>query len=146
MELKSARISFLDNYLLAAIIIFLLILIFPNLNVFHNIFHYLLFFGPLLFVAYLFDEPEIKRYFTVYLIKENEVEKRWGIIRKKSISIPYPSITDLKFEKGFWGRIFNYGNIIVSSQTDKIVMKGIKNPEKVLEKIKKFKKKIEGTR
>jgi len=40
-------------------------------------------------------------------------------------------------EKGFWGRIFNYGNLVVSSQTDKIVLKGIKQPEKVLEEIKK---------
>jgi len=137
MELKSARISFLGNYILATIIIFLLILIFPTLNIFRNILHYFLFFGPLLFVAYLFDEPEIKRYFTVYVIKENEVEKRWGIIRKKSVSIPYSSITDIKLEKGFWGRIFNYGNLVVSSQTDKIVLKGIKQPEKILEEIKK---------
>lgn len=67
-----------------------------------------------------------------------------GILTKTQVSIPYRSISGERLSKSFMGRIFNYGNIIITSPNNEINIRGIREPEKLYrmieEKLNKFRK------
>jgi hypothetical protein len=67
-----------------------------------------------------------------------------GILTKTQMSIPYRSISAEKLRKSFVGRIFDYGNIIITSPNNEVNIRGIKNPEKLYrmieEKLTKYRK------
>ena len=67
-----------------------------------------------------------------------------GILTKTQISIPYRSISGERLRKSFVGRIFNYGNVIITSSNNVINIRGIRSPEKLYrmidEKLTKYRK------
>ena len=67
-----------------------------------------------------------------------------GLLTKTQVSIPYRSISGERLRKSFVGRIFNYGNIIVTSPNNQINIRGIRDPEKLYrmieEKLNKYRK------
>jgi uncharacterized membrane protein YdbT with pleckstrin-like domain len=65
----------------------------------------------------------------VYFVTDREIIKEEGIIRKNKISIPLQNVADVKMEKSVVGRIFNFGNVIVTGMKETIKIKGVKNPE-----------------
>jgi membrane protein YdbS with pleckstrin-like domain len=60
------------------------------------------------------------------------------LFSKKETLIPYSNVTKVDLRKPFVGRLLNYGDIeVVSSSATKIVIKGIRNPERVYQEISK---------
>jgi uncharacterized membrane protein YdbT with pleckstrin-like domain len=135
---KTSRIAYIHNYILAALVLILLVLIFPSLNFSllitntQQLISYLIFFGFVIAITFLIEEPSIEMWIRKYVITNNEVMKVEGIFRKKKFAIPYQSIADVKMSKGVVGRIFNFGNIEIMGFKEPIHMKGIKNPDEVL--------------
>jgi uncharacterized membrane protein YdbT with pleckstrin-like domain len=135
---KTSRIAYIHNYILAALALVLLILIFPRLNFSiiitntQQLVSYMIFFGFVVVISFLIEEPSIEQWIRKYVITNNEVMKVEGILRKKKFAIPYQSIADVKMNKGVVGRIFNFGNIEIMGFKEPIHMKGIRNPDEVL--------------
>lgn len=138
---KTSRIAYIQNYVIAALVVILLVSIFPYLNftIFirttQDLISYLIVFGLILLITFMFEEPTIERWIRRYVVSNNEVMKIEGIFRKKKFAIPYQSIADVKLSKGFVGRIFNFGNIEIMGFKEGIYMKGIRNPDEVLRMI-----------
>jgi len=66
-----------------------------------------------------------------------------GILSKRKTSIPYSSIANTVLKKGVIGRLFNFGDIIISGFSGNIIFKGVVNPD---EKFKLIEKNIEKSR
>ena len=125
-KLKISRLSFIGNYILG---LFLLSYLFlsgftvklpPILTIFF-----------IMLILLFFLEPEaIILYYNYYIDPDNITEIK-GILTKTQISIPYRNISGERLKKSFIGRIFNYGNIIITSSSNEINIRGIRNPEKL---------------
>lgn len=124
---KTARISYITNYIIIVLLLFFLTLL-HSFELDSQILQ-LASLGIIFFVLLLFFEPEVERVLRHYLITNSEVVKIEGIIIKKRITIPYQSIAHVRAVKGVWGRIFNFGTILVKGIKDDIVMKGMKEPD-----------------
>lgn len=135
---KTTRIAYIHNYILAVLVFILFVMVYPKLNftIFitnaQQLISYIIFFGFVLMMTFLIEEPTIERWVRKYVITNNEVMKVEGILRKKKFAIPYQSIADVQMNKGVVGRIFNYGNIDIMGYKEPIHMKGIRNPDEVL--------------
>jgi membrane protein YdbS with pleckstrin-like domain len=138
---KTSRVAYMQNYVIAALVAILLVLIFPYLNFtifitnISELISYLIVFGLIIVITFMFEEPTIERWIRRYVVTNNEVMKIEGIIRKKKFAIPMQSIADVKLSKGIVGRIFNFGNIEIMGFKEGISMKGIRNPDEVLRMI-----------
>lgn len=141
--LKTSRISFLFNYILAflvAIFLFLLISTFnPEFTFFPKtqtqLFSTLLILAIVGVIAWLIEQPEIERWMRHYIVTVNEVIKVEGIFTKKNIVLPYQSIAEVTFKKSVIGRFLNYGNVYVGAfrTGSDITMKGVRDAEKISE-------------
>jgi len=138
---KTSRIAYMQNYVIATLVVILLILIFPYLNftIFitttQELISYLVVFSLIIIITFMIEEPTIERWIRKYVVSNNEVMKIEGIFRKKKFAIPYQSIADVKLSKGIVGRIFNFGNIEIMGFKEGMNMKGIRNPDEVLRMI-----------
>ncbi len=126
---KTSRISYIQNYILIFLVFVILLLVFPLLDILGNPIHLVIFFGLLMCMSALSEEPEWERIFRKYVITNNEIIKLDGWIRKKTFTIPYQSVADIRVSKGFVGRLLNFGNIEIVGFKEGIIMKGIRNPE-----------------
>lgn len=148
MKIKSSIVSQLLNIFL--IILTFLILILMNLNYHVNLLTFsflsLLYFLLIAIVLILLNEIIIRRLY-VYEIEEKGIRESFSLFSKREVFIPYSNITKLELKKSFVGRLLNYGDIeVVSSSSNKIILKGIKNPETILKKIKSRFEKYEETK
>lgn len=133
---KTSRISFFSNYLFASFLLVFLALVFL-LNFSESSKSIaLLVCVPLVLVALL--EPEIVRIYRYYLLEEDNITMVEGIFSKKKISIPYDQIAGTTIKKSLLGRILKFGDVKVSGFKDEILLKGIKNPDKVYEYFQKM--------
>jgi len=131
--LKRSRKSFIGNYILATAA-FLTLLLVNAIFELSSIVVYIL----LIPIIFLFLEPEFAVIHTTYTLGEDNISEIRGIITKKRRTIPWNLAAYTTMRKGVIGRIFNFGDIVVTSASgaeNKIVLKGIKNPEKMLGKI-----------
>jgi uncharacterized membrane protein YdbT with pleckstrin-like domain len=140
---KTSRISFFYNYLLALLL--LLFIFFVNsLNLSYPI-QAISLFVALPLIAILISEPEVERTYRYYLLEEDNVKMVEGIFSKKELSIPYDQIAGTTILKSVLGRILKFGDVKISGFKDEIVMKGMRNPDllyqKIQERIKSSKKK-----
>jgi uncharacterized membrane protein YdbT with pleckstrin-like domain len=132
IEIKKSRLSFLGNYLLG---IFLLIFILiANLTIQPPL---ILVYFLLVIVLMFFLEPEGVIVYTTYKLETDYVSEISGILTKRQIAIPYRNITDERLKKGIIGRIFGFGDIIISGPKTEIQMRGIMKPERIYEEIEK---------
>ena len=88
-------------------------------------------------------EPEGSILYRTYCIGETHVYEIKGILSKRKTSIPYNSIANTVLKKGVIGRLFNFGDIIISGFSGNIIFKGVVNPD---EKFKLIEKNIEKSR
>jgi len=75
-----------------------------------------------------------------YILRNDGIEIREGILSTKSYMIVSLGFSDLEVIRSLSGRVLNYGNIIIRIQSEKNSqrrMKLIKNPMKVAEDIRK---------
>lgn len=131
---KTSRVSFTINYFLG--IGLLLYLFFSDAIVVISPWINLLFF---ILISAFFLEPEYAIFYTKYSLKEDNVMEVKGILSKKRTAIPYSSISNIVLKKGVIGRILGYGNVLVNSFSgnNRIILKGIKHPEKTFKLIEK---------
>ncbi|MEM5815013.1 MAG: PH domain-containing protein [Candidatus Aenigmatarchaeota archaeon] len=136
MKIKTSYLGFLFNYFLiffASIIILIIYSNSENLLSRPNI--YLFIFIITLFILFtLIDEIIYRRLFTYY-IEENGVKESFTFIFKREKFVPYQNISSVKLKKGFWERILNLGSIEIETSTEKLIIRGISNPEKVYQEI-----------
>ena len=88
--------------------------------------------------VYLFLLPEYSKIKSRYYIKDENVEGVEGIIAKKKTIIPWNLVSNVSMNKGVIGSMFDYGDIIVNTiggRSERLVLRGIKDPEKVLRQI-----------
>jgi len=132
IKIKTSRFSFFGNYLLG---MFLLIFIFiANLILKPPL---ILIYFLLVIALIFFLEPEGVILYTTYKLETDYVSEFSGIFVKKQTAIPYRNITDERLKKSIIGRIFDFGDIIVSGPKTEIKMKGVMRPEKIYEEIEK---------
>jgi uncharacterized membrane protein YdbT with pleckstrin-like domain len=136
LSFRTSRRSFILNYIIGfGLLLYLLfsdaiILLPPFIN-----------FIFIFLISIFFLEPEGTIFYSNYFLKEENILEVRGILSKKKIAIPYKSITNILVDKSVLGRIFNFGNIQVStmsSEDKSIILKGIKHPEKILSLIENF--------
>ncbi|MHA1742734.1 MAG: PH domain-containing protein [Candidatus Heimdallarchaeota archaeon] len=134
---KTSRISYITNYFIIALIIIFLILLWQKFSLpliprsSEEMFPFLVLLAFSALVAYLVEEAGLERLVRQYIVTNNEVIKIEGVLRKKRTAIPYQSVADIGVEKGVLGRIFNFGNVVISGFKDRITMRGLKNPDEV---------------
>ncbi len=145
LVLKTSRISFLSNYLVAILAIVFLVLFMTASDLEFNLFpktkDEMLFtleiLGVLAVISGLIEQPEWVRFRTHYIITNNEVIKEEGILNKHRLILPYQSVADVRADRDFLGRLLNYGTVSVSGfkAGSDIDMKGIKNPREMHEMV-----------
>jgi len=135
---KQSRISYFYNYLLIGLVVVLFVLSWFQFNLtfklfppwtFEALWKTLVVFGFIIVMVGLFEEPTIQRWFRYYVITNNEVILTDGILRKNRVIIPYQNLSNIDVYKGITGRIFNFGDVTVVGFRNKIVMRGIREPE-----------------
>lgn len=127
---KPSRISFAVNYFLSIILILLLISLYKNLDLSQTK-SAIIFLFILIFLIALLAEPEIFKTGNSYIITSNEIIHTSGILSKKQIILKYSKIESIKINQSILGIIFNYGDIYINSNKNEIIMKGLKNVNKV---------------
>lgn len=139
--LKTSRMYFLGNYIIAVLIIILLLLLYFIFHLKFTLFpktlsdmtSTLILLGVAGIAAAMIEQPEWERFRTHFIVTMNEVIKQEGILTKHRLILPYGTVADISIRKSMFGRMLNYGDLTVSSfKTDSdIVMKGIRNPESI---------------
>jgi uncharacterized membrane protein YdbT with pleckstrin-like domain len=127
---KPSRMSFAVNYFLSIILILLLISLYKNLDLSQTK-SAIIFLFILIFLTALLAEPEIFKTGNSYIIKSNEIIHTSGILSKKQIILKYNKIESIKINQSILGRIFDYGDIYINSNKNEIIMRGLKNVNKV---------------
>jgi len=133
LPLKRSRRSFLYNYLIG-IILLLYFLLSGALFTFDTILSF--FFIALIFIFFL--EPEAVLSYRSYIIKEENITEIRGYLNKKRITIPYSSVSNIVMNKSIVGRILGFGDIVITAFSENVILRGIKNPEKILRNIEKM--------
>ncbi|MBI2546847.1 MAG: PH domain-containing protein [Candidatus Aenigmarchaeota archaeon] len=139
--LKTSRLYFLGNYLIAALVIVFLVLLYTNFNMKFTLFpktegdllSTLILLGIFGIAAAMIEQPEWERYRLRMVLTLNEVIKQEGIINKERVILPYATVADVRVEKNVLGRIFNYGTLSVGSfkADSDMVLKGVRYPERI---------------
>jgi len=139
--LKTSRIYFLGNYIIAGLVIILLLLLYFIFDMTFTLFpttqgelvSTLILLGIFGIAVAMIEQPEWARFRTRFIVTMNEVMEYTGILSKERVILPYATVADIRVEKSVMGRILNYGTLSVSSfkAGSDMVMKGIGNPEKI---------------
>ena len=88
----------------------------------------------------------LRRLATEYFVTSNRIYVKYGIISRKTFEIKNEWITGTMLKQGFFGRLFNYGDVIISTPgqyAGSVIMIGVSDPmhirtfiEEVLRKFK----------
>ena len=139
--LKTSRIYFLGNYLIAGLVVIFLILsyfifdlsftLFPKTQ--NDLLSTITILGIFALAAGLVEQPEWARFRTKFMVTMNEVIKQEGILAKERVILPYATVADIRVEKSIIGRLMNYGNLSVSSfkAGSDMIMKGVRKPDRI---------------
>jgi|GEM_PF-1059831 len=135
--LRRSRASYFYNYVLIALVLTFLALVWAEYNLTFTLFprnfsefsKTLVVFCFVALTALLLEEPAVYQWFVKYIITNNEVIKSEGVIRKKRTVIPHQSIANVHVYKGVLGRILDFGDVNVVGFKNEINMRGIREPE-----------------
>lgn len=61
-----------------------------------------------------------------------------GILNKSTQNSPINQIQSVRVDRSFWGRIFGYGDVRITTAGDGYLYKGIANPEKLRQTINNY--------
>jgi uncharacterized membrane protein YdbT with pleckstrin-like domain len=85
-----------------------------------------------LFLAlYSFIRAELKRATTFYVITDNKIIRRDGILSKKTQMIPYTQLERVDLNQSLGQRILHIGTVVVDTGDDTLNIDHIPHPEKV---------------
>lgn len=128
--IKTSRKKFFYLYIFGLLVIILYPI--SEFAVIGGIYNYLFYATVLIVLLY----PEINIFYTSYFIGKDVIIETRGFIAKKRTTIPISSISHVVMNKGITGTFLNFGDIVVTSFTDLIIVfEGISNPEKLLNRI-----------
>jgi membrane protein YdbS with pleckstrin-like domain len=130
IKFRRSRISFIGNYIIGIVLLlylFLSGLIFTVSKVITIVL--------LVLILIFFLEPEEVILNRLYVIDAENISEIRGVFTKKKISIPIMSISSQSIDNDILGELMNYGDVVVSSHTANIKIKGLRNPERVYKKI-----------
>ncbi len=87
----------------------------------------------LLFVvaAYAFVRAELKRATTLYIITDNKIIRKDGILSKNTQMIPYTQLERVDLNQSFGQRILHIGTVVVDTGDDVMKIEHIPHPERV---------------
>lgn len=138
--LKTSRIYFLGNYLIAFLVAVFIVLLVTNFKVtftltpktVSELISTIAMLGIAAIGIFMIEQPEWARFKTRFIITMNEVIKEHGILGKERVILPYATVADISVHRSVLGRILNYGTLSVSSfkSGSDMVMNGVRNPEK----------------
>lgn len=141
IELKTSRIFFLGNYIIASLVIVFIFLLYFTFDMKFTLFPKIQseFTSTLILLsvssigAVMIEQPEWARFRTKLIVTMNEVIKQEGILNKERVVLPYATVADIRVEKSALGRILNYGTLSVGSfkAGSDMVMKGVRRPERI---------------
>lgn len=141
---KTSRISYMNNYFIAALLIVVLTMVLPVYNVqvtftpttFWEIIGTALTTVALFAFVFMLFEPEIEKTMRKYIVTNHELLLIEGILRKHRVAIPYNGVSDVQVNKGIIGRMLDFGNVEIQGFKTTVVMKGVREPETVYNIIK----------
>lgn len=141
---RASRRAYIGNYFLAALLaIFFFIaynrFVYPVYGITFTLFPKVIdqmiptitILGMLAVIALLFDEPILEGIIRKYIVRNDEVIIVEGILRKKRTIMPYGSVANVTTRKSVFGRIFNYGDLVIDGFKDTIIMKAMVNPDSI---------------
>ncbi len=85
----------------------------------------------LLLALYSFIRAELKRATTFYVITDNKIIRRDGILSKNTQMIPYTQLERVDLNQSLGQRILHIGTVIVDTGDDTLKIDHIPHPEKV---------------
>lgn len=75
-------------------------------------------------------------YFKSELVITNQrVVGKTGLVNTKAVDAPLDKVQSVTTTSGFWGKIFGFGTVTISSAADTIVFPGVKNPDDFKKKL-----------
>ncbi|MEM7821280.1 MAG: PH domain-containing protein [Candidatus Aenigmatarchaeota archaeon] len=134
IKYKTSRVSYIPNYVLTILLITFISLIYLNFG--GGTFFVLLLCPSFFIIFFLVFEAEFEKIFREYRITEDGITKIEGVLSKKSTTIPYLNVSDVRLYKSVLGRMFKYGDVEIKGYNEEIKMRGIRNPEWLYERIK----------
>lgn len=135
----ASRVAFIQNYVLVGLLVLFLVILFVGFNLkftfypqtFNELWPIMLVLVFFMVIAYLIEEPSIKRISNHYVLTNDSLIHVIGIVRKTRISIPFDKMYEVKVEKNIMGRIFNFGNVHITGLKGDTVMKHMHNPDEI---------------
>ena len=94
--------------------------------------------GLILFQVFLISYLFIGWFITSYIIEEEHITARSGLIVKRDKVINFNNVRMVDYKQGLLARIFDYGDIVfemVGGGKD-FVIKGIESPKKIVQSVK----------
>ncbi len=79
----------------------------------------------------LFLYAELKRITRRYLVYENRVARREGILSKRIQYMPYNKVERVVFNQSILKRLLGIGDIIIDTGEDSIVFEAVRNPRRM---------------
>ncbi len=130
---RTSRIYYFTNYVIVALVVIILAILYPMLNIFTNLLHLALFFGIMAIGAGFAEQPEWEILFKKYIVTNNEIMKLEGILNKRKTVIPFQNVSDITVTKTFNERIFKIGTVHVRGFKEgaDIILKGMRDPDEV---------------
>lgn len=126
-KFKTSRKKFFYLYIFGILVMILYPI--SEFAVIGGVYNYLFIATILIVLLY----PEISIFYTNYFIGKDVIIEVKGFIAKKRTTIPVNSISHVVMKKSFTGAILDFGDIVVTSFTDLIIIfEGISKPEKLL--------------
>lgn len=130
VKYRRSRISYIHNYILVLLLLAFLYLLFPYVHLENLVWMAAVGIISLISLA-LILEPEYERSYRYYQIEENELSMVEGIFSKKKLSLMYENITDILVSRTVRGRVLNFGDLTVTGIRNDILIRGIRNPNKI---------------
>lgn len=94
--------------------------------------------GFLAFLAFLLLlVAEIKRLRKKYVIAQDAVERRDGILRRRTSFMPYNKVERVELDQSIFDRILGIGDVVIDTGEDIIALQAVKNPLKIHETLNK---------
>lgn len=85
----------------------------------------------LILALYSLLRAELKRATTFYVITDNKIIRKDGILNKNTQMIPYTQLNRVDLNQSFGQRILHIGTVVVDTGDDTLKIDHISHPEKV---------------
>ncbi len=85
------------------------------------------------FAILAFAYAELKRITRRYMVFENRIARREGILSKRVQYMPYTRVERVELNQSILKRIFGIGDVVIDTGEDSIILEAVRKPGKVEE-------------